>query len=63
MLSDILSGSTCVKIIFRWRLSIDNKLTLSVEMFNSFGKVGEFGSFNGQSHQIGPMLSGSISDT
>ncbi|WP_158309276.1 hypothetical protein [Glaciecola punicea] len=52
-----------MKIIFRWRLSIDNKLTLSVEMFNSFGKVGEFGSFNGQSHQIGPMLSGSISDT
>jgi len=32
-------------------------------MFNSFGKVGEFGSFNSQSHQIGPLPSGSIGDT
>jgi hypothetical protein len=29
-------------------------------MFNEFGEIGDFGSFNDQSHQIGPMIGGSI---
>lgn len=35
-------------------------LTVGVEMFNDFGRVGDFGSFNNQSHQIGPMVGGSL---
>ncbi len=41
---------------------IDNGLRVGLEMFNEYGEVGEFGSFNNQSHQVGPMLGGSIGD-
>jgi hypothetical protein len=41
---------------------LDNGLRLGLEMFNEFGEIGDFGSFNDQSHQIGPMLGGSIGD-
>lgn len=41
---------------------IESGLTVGVEMFNSLGKIGEFGSFDDQSHQIGPMIGGSIGD-
>lgn len=36
---------------------IDNGLRIGIEMFNEYG---EFGSFNSQSHQIGPMIAGTI---
>jgi hypothetical protein len=39
---------------------LDNGLRVGLEMFNEYGKLGEFGSFNSQSHQIGPMLGGTI---
>jgi hypothetical protein len=29
-------------------------------MYNEYGKLGEFGSFNDQNHQIGPMLGSTI---
>lgn len=39
---------------------LENGLTVGVEMFNDFGRLGNFGSFNDQGHQIGPMLGGSV---
>ncbi|WJG07797.1 hypothetical protein [Aliiglaciecola sp. LCG003] len=36
----------------------ESKLTLGMDMFNSFGKIGDFGSFNDQNHAIGPTISG-----
>lgn len=39
---------------------VGNGLRLGIEMFNEFGEVGDFGSFNDQSHQIGPMIGGTI---
>jgi hypothetical protein len=39
---------------------LDNGLRVGVEMFNEYGELGEFGSFNDQSHQIGPMVGGTI---
>ena len=39
---------------------LDNGLTVGVEMFNDLGRIGSFGSFNSQSHQIGPMVGGTI---
>jgi hypothetical protein len=39
---------------------LDNGLTVGVEMFNDLGRVGSFGSFNSQGHQIGPMVGGTI---
>jgi hypothetical protein len=39
---------------------LDSGLTVGLDMFNEYGKLGNFGSFNKQSHQIGPMLGGTI---
>jgi hypothetical protein len=39
---------------------LENGLRVGIEMFNEFGEIGDFGSFNDQSHQIGPMIGGSI---
>jgi hypothetical protein len=39
---------------------LDNGLTVGIEMFNDLGRFGSFGSFNSQSHQIGPMVGSSI---
>lgn len=43
-----------------YKLSSD--LTLGFDSFNRFGKIGDFGSFNEQGHQIGPTLSGKLAD-
>lgn len=43
------------------RRSLDNGLTVSVESFNEFGGVDAgFGSFDDQSHQLGPVLGGDL---
>jgi len=60
--SDKAASGTDIETRFSVSTKIDNGLTVGLEMFNGFGKVGEFGSFNDQSHQIGPMLGGSIGD-
>jgi hypothetical protein len=39
---------------------LDNGMRVGVEMFNSLGKLDDFGSFNEQSQQFGPMFGGSI---
>lgn len=39
---------------------LDNGLRIGMEMFNDYGKTGDFGGFNQQSHQIGPMIGGKI---
>lgn len=39
---------------------LDSGLTVGVEMFNDLGRFGDFGSFNNQGHQIGPMIGGKI---
>jgi hypothetical protein len=39
---------------------LNNGLRVGIEMFNEYGEIGEFGSFNDQSHQIGPMIGGTI---
>lgn len=39
---------------------LHNGLTVGVEMFNDLGRIGSFGSFNSQGHQIGPMVGGTI---
>lgn len=35
---------------------LESGVTVGVEMFNDFGRLGKFGSFNEQGHQIGPMI-------
>jgi hypothetical protein len=39
---------------------LDNGIRVGAEMFNSYGRLGNFGSFNEQSHQFGPTVAGSI---
>jgi hypothetical protein len=39
---------------------IEGDLTLGIEIFNDFGRVGDFDSFNNRRHQIGPMIGGSL---
>ncbi|MFC4700396.1 hypothetical protein ACFO4O_09525 [Glaciecola siphonariae] len=39
---------------------LENGLRVGVEMFNEFGEIGDFGSFDEQSHQIGPFIGGSV---
>lgn len=39
---------------------LENGLRVGVEMFNEYGELGDFASFNNQSHQIGPMIGGTI---
>jgi hypothetical protein len=58
--SDKAASGTKIETRLGVSKKIDSGLTLGVEMFNNYGKLGEFGSFNDQSHQIGPMIGGSI---
>lgn len=53
-------SGTSIETRFGVSKKIDNGLTLGVEMFNDFGRVGQFGSFNDQGHQIGPMIGGTV---
>ncbi|BDX04731.1 hypothetical protein [Planctobacterium marinum] len=39
---------------------LDNGLKIGLEMFNEYGKLGDFDDFNQQTHQIGPMIGGTI---
>jgi hypothetical protein len=58
------SSLAAAGVSFATRASIskklDNHLSFGLEIFNDYGRLGEFGSFNSQSHQIGPMLGGTI---
>jgi hypothetical protein len=46
------------------RHKLDNGLTVSVESFNEFGGLDAgFGSFDDQTHQLGPVLGGDLTDT
>ena len=42
---------------------ISSGLRVGVEMFNEYGEFGNGGSFNSQSHQIGPMIGGTLPDS
>jgi hypothetical protein len=46
------------------RMSVSKKLdtgiTVGIEMFNDLGRFGDFGDFNNQGHQIGPMIGGTV---
>lgn len=39
---------------------LDNGMSIGIESFSGYGKLGGFGSFNNQRHQIGPVVSGSF---
>lgn len=56
------SADPGVNIATRASLStkLDNGLKVGIEMFNEYGKLGDFQRFNEQTHQIGPMLGGKI---
>jgi len=41
--------------------ALDTGISIGIESFNTLGKLGDFGSFNSQSHQIGPVISGKFS--
>jgi hypothetical protein len=41
---------------------LDNGISIGIESFGGYGKLGGFGSFNNQRHQIGPVISGSFAD-
>lgn len=41
---------------------LDDGLRVGVEMFNDLGQLSDFGSFNDQVRQIGPMIGGTIGD-
>ena len=44
--------------------SLDNGLSVGVESFNEFGGIDAgFGGFDDQAHQIGPVLSGDLTDS
>jgi hypothetical protein len=58
--SDRADSGTAIETRSSISKRLDNGLRVGVEMFNDFGEVGEFGSFNDQSHQIGPMIGGTI---
>jgi hypothetical protein len=60
--SDLASNGTEVETRGSVTKKLEGGLTVGVEMFNDFGRVGDFGSFNNQSHQIGPMIGGSLGD-
>ncbi|MBF7073004.1 hypothetical protein ISG33_06280 [Glaciecola sp. MH2013] len=58
--SDNADDGTALETRFGVSKKIGNGLTIGMEMFNDYGTIGEFGSFNSQSHQIGPMIGGTI---
>jgi hypothetical protein len=58
--SDRASSGTEIETRGSVTKKLEGGLTVGVEMFNDYGRVGDFGSFNNQSHQIGPMLGGSL---
>jgi len=58
--SDRASNGTEVETRGSVTKKLEGGLTVGVEMFNDFGRVGDFGSFNNQSHQMGPMIGGSL---
>jgi hypothetical protein len=58
--SDNASTGTSLETRFGVSKKIESGLKVGLEMFNSYGKIGEFGSFNDQSHQVGPVIGGSI---
>ena len=44
--------------------SLDNGLSIGVESFNEFGGVDAgFGVFDDQAHQLGPVVSGDLTDS
>lgn len=59
--SDRASSGTEIETRGSVTKKLEGGLTVGVEMFNDYGRVGNFGSFNKQSHQIGPMLGVSLS--
>lgn len=39
---------------------LENGLRVGIEMFNEYGKLGDFADFDDQTHHIGPMLGGKV---
>jgi len=58
--SDLAGSGTAIETSSSIGKKLDNGLTIGIEMFNDLGRLGNFGSFNSQSHQIGPMLGGNV---
>jgi hypothetical protein len=58
--SDNADSGTAIETRSSISKKLDNGLRVGLEMFNDFGELGEFGAFNEQSHQIGPMLGGTF---
>jgi len=54
------NSGTRVSTRFSALYKMQNSHKIGVEMFNSYGRFGDTGSFDNQSHQIGPVLSGKI---
>lgn len=53
-------GGTTIETRASLAYKMDSGHSISVEMFNDFGKISDMGSFNEQGHQVGPMLSGKV---
>lgn len=57
---DNTSSGTKVSTRFNALYKMQNGHKIGIEMFNSYGRYGDSGNFDDQSHQIGPVLSGKI---
>nr|WP_241664406.1 hypothetical protein [Ningiella ruwaisensis] len=41
---------------------LENGVRVGLQLFNSYGELGDFGSYNEQSHEFGPAVSGKFAD-
>lgn len=58
--SDNAADGTAISTPSSISTKLYSRLHVGLEMFNEYGELGNSGSFNAQSHQIGPMLGGTL---
>lgn len=58
--SDQAASGTLIETRASVSKKLDGGISIGIESFNAYGELGDFGSFNSQSHQIGPVISGSF---
>lgn len=58
--SDQRASGTLIETRASINKKLESGISIGIESFGGYGQLGEFGSFNDQSHQIGPVISGSF---